>query len=421
MSLKSLLISGLLLVNVGVCAAPQDKLLFSVGLSYENSDNINLSPSNKRSENIGHTLFATEYQRQSAKLQASFNLSADYQKYQNHTFSDQTTVSSYLSFYATLEKQRVFWSVDNRFDRVQINQTQLNIPTNQENTNYFTTGPKFIFIKNNKDSLDADIKYEKFYTEISNNDYYGYIANVSYLRNISHTLATGLNARYNKRNFDNKIVNSDFSRTDVTINLSKRTKLSRYGVVVGKTQLILENQPSNQENIFRANYQSQLGRQTNLSIDYSRELSDFSTMFAATIPGDSTYTDVNSATFLASTGRFSVIRNFSNTNLRFDYTYASNDYTDNTLDLITRTSTITLNNNIRNGMTLNLMGLYRNRGFARRGRVDLSRVYAFGITQRFLNLYDLAFNIQYTNNGSTDSNLNYDERRIKLSGHYYFR
>jgi hypothetical protein len=421
MSMKPALISGLLLVNVTAYAAQTDKLAFSAGLSFENSDNIYHSTANKVDETTIHTLLTTEYQRQSARLNALFNLNADYHDYQNHTFANRTTISSYLSLNATLAKQRLFWDIDDRFDRVQINQAVANIPSNQEDTNHFTTGPRFVFFKDNKSSLDAGIKYEKFYTETSNNDYSGYVADASYIRNITHTTALGLIVNYSDRKFDNSLLNADYTRTDVTLNLTKQMRLSTLEVDVGKTAFKPHDQPDTQQSIFRAKYQYRLGEKTSLNASYNRELSDFSTMFAATTPGGTTYANVSGATFLLKMGRLSVIRNFSSTSLRYDYIYSSNDYSINTLDIITRASTLSLSNNISTGLTLDLSGLYQDTSYASGNRVDLARVYNLGVTQKFLNSYDLTFNIQYTNNDSTDSIYSYDERRFNISGSYYFR
>ena len=421
MSSKLALIAGLLLVNVAVRAAPQDKLIFSAGLSYENSDNVNLSPTNKLSENIIHTLLSTDYQRQSGRLQASFNLNADYQKYQNRTFNNQTVISSSLSLNATLAKQRLFWIVDNSLERVQRNQAQANIPSNQENVNHFTTGPKFIFFKNNKDSLDADIKYEKFYTEVSNDDYTGYIANASYLRNITHTATVGMRVTYNNRKFDDQLLNADYTRTDVIFNIAKKMKRSSLELDAGKTWLNLKSSPNTEEGIFIARYQRQLDKQTSLNASFTRELTDFSNVFAANQSGGITNTDVSSAIFVRKSGQLSVSRNFSKSNLQYNYNYTNNDYNDNTLDTIVRDSSLRLRNQINAGLTMDLGALYRDTSYSGGNRVDLTRIYNLGVTQKFLDSYDLSFGIQYTSNGSTDSNFSYDERRIILSGHYYFR
>jgi len=421
MHTKSALIIGLLLASLSVYADQADRLTLSAGLSFENSNNINLTPIDRISENIAHVLFASNYLKKTAVLNLKFNLYADRQEYLNHTFANQTVVTSYLSLSAALKKQRLYWEAENKHDRVQISQAEANIPTNQENTNYFTTGPRFVLFKNNKSSLDVDIKYEKFYAEISNSDFSGYLANTSYLRNITRTSAITLDVNYTDRKFDDQILNTDYKRTDATLGLMKKLKLSILEIGAGQTQLKMQNQATRKESIYRAKYQYQLGKKTSLTASYNHQLNDFSTVFARAVPGSPFYTDVNSEIFLLNSGKFSIVRNFSHSSLHYDYVYVSNDYQDDALDTVVRASTLTLTNKLSVDFSTSLSGTYRNTDYANGTRNDQARVINFGVTQKFLNAYDWALGIQYTNNGSTDSKSIYDERLISLIGHYYFR
>lgn len=423
MSVKLALILGLLLVDVVAYAAiePTDKLTFSAGLAYEHSDNIYYSPVNKKSENILHTLFETNYQKRTARLDADFTLNADHLNYQKHTFTNRTIVSSNLSLAATLEKERFFWDMNNRLARVQINQAIANIPTNQENTNYFMTGPRLVFFKNNKESLNAGIRYEKFYTETSSSDYTGYIFDAAYHRNITHTAAMELYIKYNNKKFDDKLLNADYKRTDVTLDLSKRTKLSTFGITVGRTLLNYQHRPSYQDDIFRFRYQYLLGTLSSFNATYSRELSDFSSVFASAAPGGATYTNVTGSIFLRKLGQLSIVRNFASSSLAYTYTYSSNDYSDNLLNIITRESMVSLNKKINSSLNLKLSARYRDTSYVAGNRVDLAKLYSLDLVRTFLTSYDLALSMHYLNNESTDSNFGYDERRIILSGHYYFR
>ena len=96
MSLKSTLVFSLIFVNVSVLAAPTasttptDKLNLSAGVSYENSDNISLSPVNKIDDSIIHELLGVDYQKQSSTLTAHLSLNADHQTYKNNSFPAQT-------------------------------------------------------------------------------------------------------------------------------------------------------------------------------------------------------------------------------------------------------------------------------------------------------------------------------------------
>lgn len=421
MPIKFSLTIVILLFSMRAYAAPTNKWNFSVGLLYENSSNIDYAPINPQSDNVLHTLFATAYQKDSPSIKTKFSLSADYMNYQNNTFKNQAKITSDLSFNSILEKQHLFWNIDNRLDRVQINQTLANIPTNQENTNYFTTGPTIVFFSNNKSTLSSDIKYENFYTEKSTSDYFGYIYSLGYLRNITRTLAMGLNAKYNKRKFTNSADNTDYSRTDVTLDVSKRLRNSSLQVNLGKTQLNVEGYQATQQSVYATKFEHELGTKTSLMVIYSKELIDYSSLFAEATNNNPVYANINSAVFLRKNGRISISRKLSNTSLRYDYAYSNDDYSDNKLDAVTRVSSISISNEFSYDLAVTASGFYKDSRYASSGRTDLSRIYNIGITKKFQNKYDLSFYIQYTNNTSTDKNLTFDERRVGLGGNYYFR
>lgn len=420
--MKSTLILALLFVSTSVIAAQPDRLNLSVGLLYENSDNILLTQANtKKSENIYHALMSMSYKKESSKLSTSFTLDADRRSYQNNTFPDETVVSSLLGLTANLSKKRLYWDLVNRYARVQTNAASLDLPTNRENTNYFSTGPRFVFFQNDKNSLNADIKYEKFYTETSDGDYSGYLVDTSYIRNISRTFSLGIAAKYNDRKFDNIVLNTNYTKADLILSLIKKMKISDFEIDVGRTRInqqLYNNK--NEQGIFRAFYNYKLGAKTDLKLSYRRELNDFSGLFSSATTGGTILSNVSSSIFLLEEGSLSIFRRFGSSGLTFSYTNFSNDYSVDSLDLKNISSSLTFSNKISPSISLNLNGTYIASKYPGISRNDTRRIYSTGIVKTFLDKYDIAFDIHYINNRSTDSNFIYDERRISLGGHYYF-
>lgn len=423
---KSVIMSVLTFFVIPVFAAPADKLNFSIGLSYENTDNFFLTPVNKINASILHTLLSASYLKDTARTKINFSLNADHQDYRNntlpdHNFPNKTLVSSLLSLSTTLTKQRLFWEIDDKLDRVQTDQALANTITNQENVNYFTTGPKIIFFQNNKDSLDAEVKYEKFYTQASNSDYAGYFIDTTYLRNITRTTSLGLEVRHNDKKYSNTALNADYKRTDVTTKLTRILKLSKIEVDIGKTKINTTNTAGSDQNIFRLKYQYQFGQKTRLSAGYRRELTDFSNIFATNTAGGAIFTDVSSSIFLLKEGQFEILRNFSNSSIKYSYSDISNDYSNDLLDLAIQTSAIAFTNNITPYLSMKISASYRDIKYPSQNRNDIFRIYLFSLGETFLKSYDIVFTAQYINTGSTNSNYIFDERRYSLTGHYYFR
>ena len=421
MLLKLTLAFTLIFIYVSVFAAQTNAFIFSIGLLYENSDNIRLTPTNTVSDNILHELLAIDYNNESATYLAHLNMSVDHQDYQNNSYPEQTTVSSFLELNATLNKNKAYWDTNNRHDKVQTNNSLPNTPNNLENANYFSTGPRIVFFKNKKDSLNASLKYQNFYAQTTENDYSGYIANLLYNRNITRTFSTGLEINYNDKMFDNTTVNTDYSKTDVTINFKKQMKLYKLEVDLGESYINGKESQDYQNSIFRAKYNYQLGEQTILNLSYKRELQDFSGLFATPTPQDGNLSNVGSNIFILEEGVASLVKNIGFSSIILNYTYFSNEYSDPTSNTITNTTSLTLTNNLSTSTSLYFNSLYSGIEYTGLNRNDTNRVYSVGLKRIFSNTYDLTLTAIYTNHGSTNSNFIYNETRISAGGHYYFR
>jgi len=413
-------IAGLLFISIAAIAAPTDSLKFSVGLFYENSDNIHHVPQNEVSENIVHTLFSASYIKSAATFAADFNINIDHTNYLQNAFPDQIVASSILNLSATLSKRRMYWNFYNKYDRVRRDYTSADIPTNQENTNYFSTGPKFIFFKNAKQSWDADLNYVHFYTEKSDSDYNGYVFNTAYLRNITRTFAFSLNADHSDRRYTYAPASDNYQKTDLVVGLTKLTRLSSSTIQVGKTHINTNSTDNHDDSIFRVYYR--YGGNTNINMSYRREIGDFSAQYAgATIANSGGILPaISNKLFLLKEGQFSAIKKFDRSSLSYSYIYFSSDYSDVTLDSVRKTNQINYIYDLTSTVSMRAVGVYTEYDFVGVGRYDITRRYIINFTKKFMDTYDIGFNVQYTNSGSTDSNFTYKERRVGLLGHYHF-
>lgn len=418
---KSTLALIFFLVSISVYAAPNYKFTLSAGLSLQNTDNILLTPDNTISDNIVHTLVHADYLKKSPVLDTHLILNADNQNYQTHNTFDQTTISSVFTATSTISKRRIFWDLLNRFDRVQINQTLANLPNNQENTNYFTTGPRLALFTNNKHSLNIGAQYERFYTETSDLDYHGGLFALSYNRNITRLFSIGLTGKYGTRTYTEQTQNSDYNRTDVIVNFTKKQKVSEIKLELGETTVNPVVGDSSKNSIFGFQYYYNHKDIEKLDISFRRELTDFSTAFSTSTIGEPTYASASRVNFLLKQGQLNFTRNFGLSSVRYSYLYQGNDYNDNVLDLLTKSNTLALQHRLTPTLSFNIDGTYREQNFSGIDRRDIARVYSMSLRKTYFNSYDVTFNVQYTNNSSTDSSYVYTERRVSLGGNYYFR
>jgi len=401
---------------------PTSKLLFSIGASVENSDNIYLRPTNKVSDKITHLSFYTDYKKKTPNLYTDFNLLIDDQNYQNNTFSDQTTYTGIATLDVTMSKDKAVWETDDRVANLLINTTLANTPDNYQNVNYFLTGPKFIFFKNDKDSLTANIKYQNFYTQKDNTDLYGSLAGIKYLRNLTRTFAAGIDINYNDKKYKDKTNNSDYSLNNIALKFKNRTKLSNVEIDVGESYLNIVNAPSYRSNLFRAKYNYRLGVRDKLILSYRRELQDYAGLIA-TSPVIGGLSNITSNVFLLKEGIVELNKQFGFSNIKLSYVYFNSEYTDanDPNNTIRNVTSLTFTNNITNSLSLELQGSYAGSEYPGLLRTDTSRIYMIAIKKTFINKYDLGLSAKYTNQGSTDGAYIYDELRVALGGHYYFR
>lgn len=420
MRLTTTAITGLILIHAAAVAAPTDNFKFSLGLSYEHTDNIHQVPQNEVSENIVHTLFSASYLKESPTLTANLDLDVDYTDYLDNAFPDQAVVSSLLNLSGTLSKGRLFWDAYNRYNRVRINYTSADIPTNRENTNYFRSGPRLVFFKNTKQSWDAFLNYVNFYTEKTDSDYNGYIASTSYLRNITRTFSVSMNATHNERSYSFAPINDTFKKTDLVLGMIERTRLSQTSLQAGKTHVEVANLNDSDQSIFR--FQYNYNGKTDFLLSYSRELADFSTQYtsaSATVVSD-VLPAVSNSLFVMKEGIFSVTKNFGKSSLNYNYLYLSSDYLDNTLDSVRKSSQLNYILKLTSATDLKMSGIYTEYDFSGIDRIDIDRRYIATLTRKFLDVYDIEFAVQYRTRGSTEPNFIFQERRAGLTSHYYF-
>lgn len=426
MHTKLTLICVLLCLATSSFGAPTSHLLFSIGASIETTTNIYLAPTdNKVSANIYHALFSVDYKKKTARTDSILNLTIDNRKYQHDLYPNTPIYTGAASLNVILGDSRSVWETNDKAANVLANNGLPDTPNNNQNVNYLTTGPRFVFFKNAKNSLDANFKYQNFYVEKDNTGYYGSIAGITYLRNVTRTFSAGLDLNYNYKNYLDNVDNTNYSLSTVALIFKKRMKLSSAEIDVGESYINAANHLSNNTNLFRAKYNHQLGEKNYLYLGYRRELQDFSGVYATTTQ-DGVLSNISSDVFLLKEGVASFQKQFGFSTIILTYTYFSNEYSDvnNPGNFITNDASLTYTNNISNSVSLSLRGSYSGTKFTAsvmNNRTDTLRRYDITIRKHFLNKYDISLNTRYSVQGSTDGVAIYDELRASITANYYFR
>lgn len=402
-------------------AQPLNKFTASVGLGIENSNNIFLSQINPQSDNIFHETLSLNYARNSPTVKTKFLFNADHQRYQKNSFPDQNVFSSALDFNATLIKKRLTWDVFNQFARVPTNNAKLNLPTNQENTNTFTTGPTYIVFRNARQYLNLSLKYNKLYTQKSDIDSSSYSGNAVYNRNLTRTFAVKLEVNAKKRNFVNTVLNTDYRRTDAIVALTKRMKLSELYVATGKTRIVRKGDTNVDNGIFRMGYKYALPNFSSLSVSYDRELSDFTGEFSnASSQSGEILPNVGSQIFIMQRGNVAIKRDFGKSNVGFNFTYYNAEYDNSSLNSTTKASELFYDEKITSSVNMRLTGAYDINTYNISSRKDKTEIYTGMLSKQIAGLYLITLKLQFTRRKSDFATFSSNERRIAINGQYFF-
>lgn len=421
MLLRFFIITSLILIDASAFAGQRNYMNMSLGVAFENNDNIlQTSEATKKSDNILHSLLKVEYNRKSPLIDAYFSFYADRQDYLKNLLPDQTVITSTLGLKTTIVKNRYFWNIENIFNRVKTNSSGLDLPSNQENIEHFSTGPELIFFQTDKQALKSVIKFHKLFAQKSDINSNGYGANIDYIRNLSRTLSVDVSANYSNVKYDNPTLNTDYSRIDTAVDFSKRLRLSILKVGLGNTKIIYGNNKDKTHSIFRASLEHQLGSKLKINLGYSRKLGDFTGMYTSnnsiilfTTPS------VNSNIFIQEDGNFSIIKTVGNYKTSFIYTHSSFEYDDVALNVSSDTSEINFENKLSSTTSFNINTSYTD-SVLYGVRNDLVRKYGAGITKSFNDVYDIAFYVQHIDQTSNYSVYGYTAMRYTIGGHYYF-
>lgn len=256
----------------------------------EHTDNITRRASNEISDTVIFAGFGLDVIRKAADLEMMVKSDITYYGYTDNTFNDEVLANLSGDARWWLAPNRLSWEIHDTFGQIGINPLGAITPANRENTNYFRTGPDFLFrVGANNFVLGArfvDDSYEE--TPIDNQ-------RLSARLGISRPMSPGrtltFNASTERTDFDNVAGNSDFDRQNASIGFVSLTSRSSLNVEFGGSQ-IHDRGKTFSTLLSDVRYERKNGDSSSAWVQWQSDHSDAGRAFSSFQGSDQRYSDV---------------------------------------------------------------------------------------------------------------------------------
>lgn len=252
---------------------------YSIGVSIEHSDNINLSADNPVSQNVLTPQLAFSIKQEGSAVTATAAGNLQYRDYLGGAFGDE--VRSFLSGIAAwhLLPERLDWVFEDYLGRQPINVLQSDAPNNQQQTNVFSTGPTLKVHLGGSLDGEVDLRYTNSHAEETkdfNSDRYSGSGRLIYKLGTADTLsatATATDVRYNEA--ESRPFNYD--RKDAYLGYQHKTDQFLLDLAGGYSWVDLNDSSGSRSGaLLRAGLQWNPSPATSLGVTARRQFSDAS-------------------------------------------------------------------------------------------------------------------------------------------------
>jgi hypothetical protein len=271
--------AGIALAAAGAPSAQAEPALnYSVGVELEQNDNINLSRDNPVEETVLTPTLGFDLRQQGAVLSATAAGSVSYRDYLGGKFSDE--LRGLLSGVATwsISPERFDWVAEDYLGRQPVNVLQADVPSNQQQTNVFSTGPTWRARLGDNLRGRLDLRYTNTYAEETNDfdsDRFSAAARLAWLLGALDTVSGSLTAsrvRYDEaasRPFD-------YDREDAYVGYEHTTNALKLQAAAGYSWVDLRGPDNRSGALLSFGLRWMPSSATDLGISAARQFADAS-------------------------------------------------------------------------------------------------------------------------------------------------
>jgi hypothetical protein len=276
---RGLIVAGSVLVVAGLRPVGAEPALdYTVGIDLEHNSNVNLSRDNPESEDVLTPSLTFDYKQQGATLTANAAGTLAYRDYLGNAFSDEFRglLSGLLTW--TISPERFDWVTEDYLGRQPINVLASDVPSNQQQTNVFSSGPTLRTHFGESLRGRLDLRYTNTYadeTDTFNSNRLSAAARLAYLLtpldSISGSL-TASNVRYDKTESEP----FDYDRQDLFVGYEHTTNVFKIDAAGGYSWVDLRGSGNTSGLLLSVGARWMPSASTDLGINAARQFADAS-------------------------------------------------------------------------------------------------------------------------------------------------
>lgn len=266
-------------LGAGTSIAPAyaDPVLdYSIGTSIQHSDNINLSATDPVSQNVLTPRLDFRVNEQGSTLTAAAAGTLQYFDYLGGAFGNElrTLFSGYADWH--ISPGRFDWYFQDNISRQPINAFESNAPSNQQQTNVFTTGPTLHAKFNEMLRGRLDLRYTNSYADTTkdfNSNRFGALGSLLYQLDPVDTVSGNLTAS-RTRYVETQSKQFDYDRYDTYVGYQRNMAQFTLEGAVGYSWLDLRSASSRSGSLLRGIAHWNPSPATSLGVTLSHQYSD---------------------------------------------------------------------------------------------------------------------------------------------------
>jgi hypothetical protein len=260
-------------------SAHAETLSYGVDAGVAQTDNVTLASKDTVSQTIAVADLDFDYKKQSRLLDVDAKGNFSYLDYLQNAYNSQLVGRFDGVLRAAIIPDRLTWAVQDNFGQMALDAFAPTTPVNLENVNYFTTGPDLTERIGSTSFVDASARYARATYETSPYNSNRWLGSLAWGLNLSARSAVSLNGDYERVEFENTVVNTDFDRSNVYVHYKIEGARTELSADIGATK-VTQGGGSDTGGLAKFELSRKISAAAKLTLSAGHVLTDASTSFS---------------------------------------------------------------------------------------------------------------------------------------------
>jgi hypothetical protein len=255
-----------------------DQLGYDLLAGIGETDNVRLTPTDRRSDTIATVGFDLDWQEQRSLLDANVIGDMEYLDFLRHSYSPEVIGNLLANMQLNLVPQFLRWEFNDNFGQGNIDPAAPLTPNNRENINYFTTGPDLTMPLGAANEMLLEGRYSNVNYEVSPLSSNRYSAGLGIRHELSSSSGISVNVQDEVIRFEDSTLNPDYDEQEAYLRYDAKGVRTRITFDVGVDRLKLTNETVSGP-LARVEVTRQLSPSTSIVLTAGRDFSDVGNEF----------------------------------------------------------------------------------------------------------------------------------------------